>query len=155
MSVLSDSIELFIKQLMEHSDEISLQRNELAQHFACAPSQINYVLSTRFTLDHGYVIVSRRGGGGYIRLIRVETGRGNPLHDTACSIGDTLTKHETHAMVARLMEAEVLDEREAKLILAAADACSLPTQALEDGARARIIRGMLTSLLQQGERGAS
>ena len=155
MSILSDSIELFIKELMEQSDEISLQRNELAQHFACAPSQINYVLSTRFTLDHGYVIVSRRGGGGYIRLIRVETGRGNPLHDTACGIGETLTRHETHAMVARLMQADVLDEREARLILAAADACSLPTQELEDSARARIIRGMLTSLLQQGERGAS
>ena len=155
MSILSDSIELFIKELMEQSDEISLQRNELAQHFACAPSQINYVLSTRFTLDHGYVIVSRRGGGGYIRLTRVETGRGNPLYDTACGVGEKITRHETHAMVARLLQADVLEEREAKLILAAADACSLPTQELEDGARARIIRGMLISLLQLGERGAS
>lgn len=148
MSILSDSIELFIKELMEQSDEISLQRNELAQHFACAPSQINYVLSTRFTLDHGYVIVSRRGGGGYIRLIRVETDHGNPLHDTACGIGETLTKHETHAIIARLLETEALDEREARLILAAADACTLPTQELEVGARARIVRGMLTSLLR-------
>ncbi len=155
MSILSDSIELFIKELMEQSDEISLQRNELAQHFACAPSQINYVLSTRFTLDHGYVIVSRRGGGGYIRVMRVETGRDNPLHDTVCGIGEALTRHEAHAIIARLMAAKALGEREARLILAAADACSLPTQELEDGARARILRGMLTSLLQLGERGAS
>ncbi|MEL7601687.1 MAG: CtsR family transcriptional regulator, partial [Bacillota bacterium] len=71
MSVLSDSIELFIKELLDQSDEVSLQRNELAQHFNCAPSQINYVLATRFTPDKGYIIESRRGGGGYIRVLRL------------------------------------------------------------------------------------
>ena len=64
MRLLSDSIEDFIKTLMEDETyEIELRRNELAEHFQCAPSQINYVLATRFTPDHGYVIESRRGGG--------------------------------------------------------------------------------------------
>ena len=68
MRLLSDSIEDFIKALMEDEQDqqqaIELRRNELAEHFQCAPSQINYVLATRFTPDHGYVIESRRGGGG-------------------------------------------------------------------------------------------
>ena len=69
MRLLSDSIEDFIKALMEDEQDqqqtIELRRNELAEHFQCAPSQINYVLATRFTPDHGYVIESRRGGGGW------------------------------------------------------------------------------------------
>ena len=66
----------FIKALMaDETPEIELRRNELAEHFQCAPSQINYVLATRFTPDHGYVIESRRGGGGYIRIVRMEIGR--------------------------------------------------------------------------------
>ena len=69
---LSDSIESFIKTLLsDESSEVELKRNELAEYFGCAPSQINYVLATRFSPDHGYVTESRRGGGGYIRIVRV------------------------------------------------------------------------------------
>lgn len=70
MSRLSDIIEQFIKGLMEDAstDMLEIRRNELADHFNCAPSQINYVLATRFTIDKGYYIVSRRGGGGFIRI---------------------------------------------------------------------------------------
>ena len=71
MAQLSDAIEPFIKELREEDTQIEVQRNELAQYFRCAPSQITYVLSTRFTPDHGYVIESRRGGGGYIRIVRL------------------------------------------------------------------------------------
>ena len=70
---LSDTIEQFIKtMLVEETQEIELKRNELAEYFNCAPSQINYVLSTRFTPDHGYIIESRRGGGGCIRIFRMK-----------------------------------------------------------------------------------
>ena len=78
MAQLSDSIERFIKELMEEGSQIEVRRNELAQHFGCAPSQINYVLATRFSVDHGYIIESRRGGGGYVRIVRMrERGEGN------------------------------------------------------------------------------
>ena len=73
MAQLSDSIEHFIKELMREDAHIELRRNELAQHFGCAPSQINYVLATRFSLDHGYIIESRRGGGGYVRILRMQS----------------------------------------------------------------------------------
>ena len=63
MANISDIIERFLLDSLEKSDRISISRNELADYFDCAPSQINYVLSTRFTLDRGYIIESRRGGG--------------------------------------------------------------------------------------------
>ena len=69
---LSDAIEQFIKTMLtQEAPEVELKRNELAEYFNCAPSQINYVLATRFTPDHGYIIESRRGGGGYIRIFRM------------------------------------------------------------------------------------
>ena len=73
MARLSDMIEDFINALLNESDgQLELQRNELADYFECAPSQINYVLATRFSVDRGYYIESRRGGGGYIRIIRLD-----------------------------------------------------------------------------------
>ena len=72
MSQLSDTIERFIMELMAEDGEAELQRNKLASQFQCAPSQINYVISTRFTSQQGYVVESRRGGGGYIRIIRLD-----------------------------------------------------------------------------------
>lgn len=80
MKPLTDSIEAFIKSLLEEGQEqVDVQRNELAQYFRCAPSQITYVLSTRFTPDHGYIIESRRGGGGYIRIVRLRESPGSNL----------------------------------------------------------------------------
>ena len=80
MAQLSDTIEKFIKDLMEEGTQVELRRNELAHHFGCAPSQINYVLATRFSVDHGYVIESRRGGGGYVRIVRMhQSPEGNLL----------------------------------------------------------------------------
>lgn len=149
MSVLSDSIELFIKELMEQSSEVSLQRNELAQYFACAPSQINYVLSTRFTLDHGYLTISRRGSGGYIRVVRVECDRNNIVHDMACNrVGEQLSKSDAYAMVNRLQEENLISEREGALMKAALKTSSMPTQELQDSARAQMMRSLLSIFMQ-------
>ena len=70
---LSDVIEAFIKDMLEstHKSKVEIKRNELANYFGCAPSQINYVLTTRFTMDRGYYVESRRGGGGFILVRRI------------------------------------------------------------------------------------
>ena len=82
---LSDAIEQFIKELLsEESTEVELKRNELAEYFGCAPSQINYVLATRFSPDHGYVTESRRGGGGYRRAV---SQRDNTRTERSCPGG--------------------------------------------------------------------
>ena len=146
--MLSDSIELFIKELMEQSGEIAVQRNELAQHFSCAPSQINYVLSTRFTLERGYVIVSRRGGGGYIRIMRVDMERDSLLHQMAMAIGNKITLRESVGMISRLLQEEIISQREAALMQAAVASCGLPTEELQNAARANMMRGMIKALLQ-------
>ena len=98
MSNLSDIIESFIKELLDanNNDVIEIQRNILAQQFDCSPSQINYVLTTRFTNDRGYVVESRRGGGGYIRIFRVRSSMEDELKRILNeTIGDSITLNKS------------------------------------------------------------
>lgn len=82
MSVLADKIEKFIlhKLLEEEEENIILRRNELADELDCAPSQISYVLSTRFSNDKGFIVESRRGSGGFVRIVRLQQKKKNGLH---------------------------------------------------------------------------
>ena len=114
---LSDTIESFIKQLLSQDEtEVELKRNELAEYFGCAPSQINYVLATRFTPDHGYVIESRRGGGGYIRIVRVVQSTGQHLlyliHER---IGETISETEAAHIIGQLAERKLITAQEADI----------------------------------------
>lgn len=149
--MLADQIELFIKELMGEGGEVALQRNALAQYFSCAPSQINYVLSTRFTLERGYVTVSRRGGGGYIRIWRVDTDGNTLLSALSCSMGDALTQREAKDIIRRLHAEGELSDRESMLMFAVSEGCSMPTQEQGDALRARLMKNMLSVLLQQTE----
>lgn len=119
MARLSDLIEEFIKELIKdnEAEELQIQRNELANQFSCAPSQINYVLTTRFTPDKGYYIESRRGGGGCIIIRRIEvSNRDNISEILNDKIGDSLTYDAALSIIDGLYESEVLTEREASLI---------------------------------------
>lgn len=116
---LSDIIEQFIKEMIEDNNarEIQIQRNELANHFSCAPSQINYVLTTRFTTDKGYYIESKRGGGGCIIIKRVLLGENKPFMEVVNEkIGDSITYDSAIQIVDGLYESELITEREANLI---------------------------------------
>ena len=155
---LSDTIEDFIKMLLSQEErEVELKRNELAEYFGCAPSQINYVLATRFTPDHGYVIESRRGGGGYIRIVRVMEQPGQSLLQMVLQrIGESITEAECVRLLQQLTERQALQEEAAALIRAAvsAQALSGPSpDAMKNVRRARTMKCMLTAVArQQAER---
>ncbi|MEW8957208.1 CtsR family transcriptional regulator [Clostridium sp.] len=118
MARLSDIIEEFIKSLLdENSREVQIQRNELANKFSCAPSQINYVLTTRFTIDKGYVIESRRGGGGYIVIRQIEYSSNNKLRALILErIGDSITYSGAVTLIEGIMDLGCITEREGKII---------------------------------------
>ena len=145
---LSDSIEQFIKTMLtQEEQEVELKRNELAEYFGCAPSQINYVLATRFTPDHGYIIESRRGGGGYIRIFRMQQDTGKQLvYLLNERIGDSISALSANHLIQQLQEREIVTASEAALMMAAvsAQSLSLPLpEALKDALRAKILKSML------------
>ena len=151
---LSDSIESFIKTLLaEDSPEVELKRSELADYFGCAPSQINYVLATRFSPDHGYITESRRGGGGYIRIVRVvQTGSQRLMYLVNERIGEAISEMEATRLIAQLMEQQVVTVKEAELMRAAisAQALSIPIpDPLKNAIRARTLKTMLLALARQ------
>lgn len=119
MSNLSDIIEGFIKELMDanNNDAVEIQRNILAQQFDCSPSQINYVLTTRFTNDRGYVVESRRGGGGYIRIFKVRSSMDEELKRILNeTIGDSITLNKALDLINALLEREVITEDEKRVM---------------------------------------
>lgn len=145
---LSDSIEQFIKTMLtQEEQEVELKRNELAEYFGCAPSQINYVLATRFTPDHGYIIESRRGGGGYIRIFRMQQDTGKQLvYLLNERIGDSISALSANHLIQQLQEREIVTPNEAAIMTAAvsAQSLSLPLpEALKDALRAKILKSML------------
>jgi len=153
MAQLSDSIEQFIKELMHEDAHIELRRNELAQHFGCAPSQINYVLATRFSVDHGYIIESRRGGGGYVRIVRMQThGKTNFLDALLNRIGNSVDEETANAIISNLAERKMVTVREASLMRAAVsrNALALPISA-KDILRASVFRNMLIQVFKNHE----
>lgn len=119
MSNLSDIIEGFIKELMEANNQraVEIQRNILAQQFDCSPSQINYVLTTRFNNDRGYIVESRRGGGGYIRIFKVRSSIEEDLQNLLNeSIGDSVTLNKALDLIYALLDRGIINIREQKIM---------------------------------------
>jgi len=148
---LSDSIEQFIKELLnEESTEVELKRNELAEYFGCAPSQINYVLATRFSPDHGYLTESRRGGGGYIRIVRVvQAGSQRLMYLVNDRIGDSLGEEECLRLISQLKEQRIVTADEAALMASAIStrALSVPVpDSLKNAMRAKMMKSMLMTI---------
>ena len=153
---ISDSIESFIKEMLgEDSPEVELKRNELAEYFGCAPSQINYVLATRFSPDQGYLTESRRGGGGYIRIVRVIRSDDQQLgYLIRERIGDSLSEEDAMRLLTSLRNQGALTEEDAGLMAAAVSgrALSVPVSAEVKGAmRARILKSMLMTVAHRNQ----
>ncbi|MDO5311272.1 MAG: CtsR family transcriptional regulator [Clostridia bacterium] len=110
---LSNLIEDFIKEMIseDKSGEVELKRNELADRFGCVPSQINYVISTRFSPERGYIVESRRGGGGYIRITRVVPKGGNMMMHAVNSIGKYLSYTDSLAIIRNFFYYELIYEK--------------------------------------------
>ena len=151
MGNLADRIEAYLKQILEHADEgfIILQRGILADEFSCAPSQINYVLDTRFTVERGYLVESRRGGGGYLRIVRLGLHEGQLQHVIRQLIGNQISQERTFGLIQRLKEEGVLTAREAALIRYILSDDSLQVVPERDALRARLLKGILLTLCRE------
>lgn len=146
MAKMSDLIEIFIKELLEDNaeDMVEIQRNELASYFKCAPSQINYVLTTRFSLDKGYLIESQRGGGGFIKIVHIKPEREDAFANVIQEIGDAITKLRGDQMIEFLENQELITPREGKIMKAAiSDRSIMAPVNLRNEMRAGILKGML------------
>lgn len=150
MARLSDVIEDFIKQMFIDNEEnvIFIQRNELADHFGCAPSQINYVLTTRFTYEKGYLIESKRGGGGHIVIKQIDHDSSSKREELISeSIGNTITYHNASALLDHLQESEIINPRECEIMKMAVNDRSLVSSNDKNKVRADILKGMIMIIL--------
>ena len=110
---ISDSIEHFIREMFDEKNSIELKRNELAQYFNCVPSQINYVLSTRFTPVQGYMVETRRGGGGYVRIVSLQLDEDDDLQDALTdAVGSRMTQSDCEGLMAYLYQQGIITQRE-------------------------------------------
>lgn len=146
---ISDIITSEILKMLDASDAnvAEIQRNELAQLLGCVPSQINYVLSSRFTPEHGYLIESRRGGGGYIRVTRVQMDKSSAFMHIINSIGDTLDENTARVLLDNCLHSGLLQPKAAEMIRAAISypvMHSIPVRH-RDSVRAILIKEMLIS----------
>lgn len=118
---ISDLItEEIIRMLDESGDNVAeIQRNELAALMGCVPSQINYVLASRFTPEHGYIIESRRGGGGYIKIKRVRLNRSSAIMHIINAIGETLDAMSARIVIDNCLQSGIVDNDTAKIFKAA------------------------------------
>lgn len=150
MRNISDIIEQYLKQVIDLSNNnvIEIKRNEIADRFECVPSQINYVINTRFTLERGFVVESKRGGGGYIRIIKVKLHDDIDIIDQMLHMLDhSVAQGNAESMIIRLLEEGIITGREAKLMLSVLDrsvlSMDIPSR---DELRARILCAMLRTL---------
>ncbi len=148
---LSNAIAQMITDMLGESSEIEIQRNILAQNLGCVPSQINYVLSSRFTPERGFLVESRRGGGGCIRIVRISCDKDTLIMKVISSVGDEMSENGVRSHLANLLHHGIIDEAQAALILAATSESNfriLPSP-FEDIVRATIFKKMLLTLARE------
>ena len=146
MAKLSNSIEEFLRELIEEENGmLEIQRSSIAEKFNCAPSQINYVLTTRFTPYKGYYVESRRGGGGYIRIVRVEFKNESSVYKIfSDEIGNSITKDKADQIIRELVRLEYISKREAEIIkVTLSDRSLVEASENKNEIRANILKNIL------------
>lgn len=145
---MSDIIEAYLKKVLKQQEKVEIRRSEIAELFDCVPSQINYVINTRFTIQQGYLVESKRGGGGYIRIIKVQLLDESEVLDTMIEIiGKSISERDAQSVVQRLYENEIISKREAKLMLVAVDKTMYTGERIIDNQiRANMLKSMIANL---------
>ena len=142
---ISDSIEVFINNLLnDASGEVMINRNDLAKYLGCVPSQINYVISKRFTVERGFIVESKRGISGYVRIAKISIPENAVMMHVINSIGDGIDDGSAKAILKNLTELDLVTMNEAKLILTA---LSFVSSESGDNLRASIFKAMLARLV--------
>ena len=146
---ISDIIEDFIMSSLDDDDFIELSRNDLAKFFSCVPSQINYVLNTRFTVNRGFVVESQRGGGGYIKLMRVQDNDNNFLKNALEVCNSPLNIIQSHQLIKNMLERNLITNKEAEIIKSAISTKALNNPInIENVLRANIMKQIILSLIK-------
>ncbi len=146
---MSDIIEEFIKDLFDEDESnfIEIQRNELAQQFNCVPSQINYVISTRFKPSQGYYVESKRGGGGNIKIKKINNTKSDYIMHIINNIGRTVTANDINILLSDFLTYNIITEQEARLLKVATSDNVLKLDIdIKDEVRARIFKNMLLNI---------
>lgn len=153
MANISDIIEQFILKTMGEDESVDISRNELASFFSCAPSQINYVLETRFTVDKGFVKESRRGGGGYIKISKINLDNDEYVSNLILeSVGDELPQKRFSQILEKLKNEKIISDKEKDIIFSALSDSSLSMPfTIKDSIRAKAFKNVLTTLMKQKE----
>lgn len=146
---MSDMIEEYLKKALQDEGKIEIQRNEIAELFNCVPSQINYVINTRFTMQHGYNVESKRGGGGYIRIVKIQVNSNTDLLERMSQIiGNHVTEKEGQVIIRTLYKNDLMTSREAQIMLAAiAQENYSGNQLIDNQLRAKILLSMIELLI--------
>lgn len=148
--LISDHIAKFLEQMLDSSGgTLEIKRNDLAEKLGCVPSQINYVITSRFTPERGYVIESKRGGGGYIRIVRKSMHRDEYLMHFFSAAGEELDEQEASAFINNLYDKDIISEREAVLLMStmSASALSVIPREMRNSVRADIMRHIILALM--------
>ncbi|NCB48363.1 MAG: CtsR family transcriptional regulator [Clostridia bacterium] len=151
MATVSDGIEKFILSNMDKDSSINLSRNELADFFKCAPSQINYVLTTRFNLNRGYIIQSRRGGGGFIKLEKIQNFNDNYIFKLIDeNLSNEISFRDAIYLLEDLVGKQFLTLSQAKIISYAISDKALSSPIKIDGIlRVGILKNILINILKE------
>lgn len=147
---ISDIIEQFLQnQMQERNGTLEIQRKTIADRFGCVPSQINYVIRTRFTNERGYIVESKRGGGGYLRISRIVPEQNtNYMMHIINSIGNSISFQTAAVFVKNMVDNEYLSVREGRIILSALADNKLPLPLpVRDTVRADLLKNMLLSIM--------
>lgn len=148
--VLSEKIARLIESLLDENDgTLEIGRNELATRMGCVPSQINYVITSRFTPQKGYIVESRRGGGGFVRITKVKFDRNSYLMHFFHAVGDSIDPATAEVFALQLAANMIISPTEAKIIIASVSDAALEDlpRALRNTVRASIFKAIILKLI--------